>query len=58
MDGQTYAVAEYENQQNHVKQLKTSKPLSSRSLHQMGVGRFAAGSLFIKNSGDIRFYVV
>ena len=34
MDGQKYAVAEYENQQHHAKQLTTSKPTSVQYLNQ------------------------
>ena len=48
MDDQTYAVAEYENQQNHAKNLKTKKPTSIQYLHQKGGGREAAAPLLVQ----------
>ena len=52
MDGQTYAVAEYENQQNHVKSLETYiKPI----FEPKGGGRFAAAPLLVQVLERCRF---
>ena len=45
MDGQTYAVAEYENQQNHAKKLETYIPLI---LAPKGGGREAVAPLLMQ----------
>ena len=55
MDGQKYAVAEYENQQNHAKKLETVKPTSGKYLHQKGGGRFAAAPLLVQVFERCRF---
>ena len=34
MDGQKYAVADYENQQSHATNLTTKQPTSSQYLHE------------------------
>ena len=47
MDGPKYAVAEYENQQHHAKNLKTKKPASLEYLHQKGGGGEAAAPLSV-----------
>ena len=44
MDGQ----AEYENQQNHAKNVATEKPTSGQYLNQKGGGHFAAALLLVQ----------
>ena len=55
MDGPAYAVAEYENQQNHATNLKTQKPTSGQYLYQKGGGGFAAALLLVKVFERCRF---
>ena len=45
MDGQTYAVAEYENPQNHAKNLET---YIKRIFEPKGGGPFAAAPLLVQ----------
>ena len=55
MDGPTYAVAEYENQQNHAKKRNTRKPTSDQYLPQKGGGGFAAAPLLVQVFERCRF---
>ena len=55
MDGQKYAMAEYENQQNHAKKRATWQPTSGQYLHQKGGGRFAAAPLLVQVFERCRF---
>ena len=54
MDGTKYAVAEYENQQHHAKNLATYQPASSEYLLQKGGGREAAAPLLVQVFGRCR----